>query len=148
MKVFHFRLQTSLDIALRQEQIAREDLMARIFQRDKLQAQLEQARRRLEGMQQDIRELTQQNAPLEKILIIINYVPVMREVIEDIVNKIEIAEQEVEKARQVLLGRVKETRILNKLREKEWSLYLEECNREEQKLIDEIAITSYYRQQS
>jgi flagellar FliJ protein len=148
MKAFHFRLQTSLDIAERQEQIAREELMARIQERDKLKVQLENAKRRLKGMEQSIRDSVQENMPLERVLIIVNYIPVMREVIDNIANELESAEQEVEKARQILLGRVKETRTLNKLREKEWLLYLEECNREEQKLIDEIAITRYSRQKS
>lgn len=148
MKAFRFRLQTSLDIAERQEQIAREELMARILKRDNLQLQLERAEIRLKGMEQSIRDLVQENMPLERVLIIINYIPVMRELIDNIGAELQAAEQEVENARQILLGRAKETRTLTKLREKEWLLYLEECNREEQKLIDEIAITRYSRQKS
>lgn len=148
MKVFRFRLQTSLDIAEQQEQIAREELMARILERDNLQVQLEKAEIRLKGMEQSIRDSVKENMPLEKILIIINYIPVMREIMDNIAHELESAEQKVENARQTLLERVKQTRTLNKLRQKEWLLYLEECNREEQKLIDEIAITRYSRQKS
>ena len=146
MKAFHFRLQTSLDIAERREQMARAEMLALIRQRDNLQLKLERAEGQLKQMEQNIRDSVKENLPLEKLLIIINYVPVIRELIDHISAELQAAEQEVEKARSLLLERVKETRTLTKLREKEWLLYCEECNREEQKLIDEIAITRYYRQ--
>lgn len=148
MKVFHFRLQTSLDIAERQEQIAREELLRLTLERDNIQVQLDTAHRRLQGMEQSIRDSVNEDMPLEKVLLIINYIPVMRELIDSIVSDLRAAEQAVEGARSILLERVRETRTLKKLREKEWLLYLEEWNREEQKLIDEIAITSYSRHKS
>lgn len=146
MKAFHFRLQTSLDIAERQEQMAREEMLTLIRQRDNLQLKLERAEGQLKHIEQNIRDSVKENLPLEKLLIIINYIPVIRELIDHITAELQAAEQEVEKARGLLLERVKQTRTLKKLREKEWLLYCEECNREEQKLIDEIAITRYYRQ--
>jgi flagellar FliJ protein len=146
MKAFHFRLQTSLDIAERREQMAREEMLTLIRQRDNLQLKLERAEGQLKQIEQNIRDSVKENLPLEKLLIIINYIPVIRDLIDHITVELQAAEQEVEKARSLLLERVRQTRTLKKLREKEWLLYCEECNREEQKLIDEIAITRYYRQ--
>jgi flagellar FliJ protein len=44
-----------------------------------------------------------------------------------------------------LIYKKKETRILEKLKEKEWEAYLHQLSLEEQKVIDEIAINNHYR---
>lgn len=128
--------------------MAREDLIARTLKRDQIQLQLDAAYRRLHGMEQDIRESVGKGIPLDKILITINYIPIIEELIDNLESGLKAAEQEVEEARRILLERVKETRTLRKLREKEWMIYLAEWNREEQKIIDEIAITRYARKKS
>lgn len=145
MKAFRFRLETSLNIAERQEQMAREELLARMAKRDAIQEQLNLAWGQLHSLEQNIRDSMSARIPLENILIIKDYIPVVREMIANLGADLRQAEQELEEARSQLLEKVKETRTLQKLKQKEWRLYLLEWNREEQKLIDEIAITGHFR---
>jgi flagellar export protein FliJ len=79
------------------------------------------------------------------LLLIKEFIPVLIKLIINTEDRLNLAEQEVERARGVLLERTKETKTLNKLHEKEWQIYLQEWNREEQKLVDEIAITGHFR---
>jgi flagellar FliJ protein len=148
VKAFQFRLQTSLELAERQEQMAREELVIKTLRRDNCQMQLEAARNRLSGMEQSIRDSAGQHWPWERVLVTINYIPIVNQCIDEITDELNRAEQEVEKARTALLARVRQTRTLNRLREKEWLNYLEEWNRDEQKSIDEIAITRFARQKN
>lgn len=145
MKAFRFRLETSLNIAERQEQMAREELLARMAKRDAILEQLNLAWGQLHSLEQNIRDSMSARIPLENILIIKDYIPVVREMIANLGADLRQAEQELEEARSQLLEKVKETRTLQKLKQKEWRLYLLEWNREEQKLIDEIAITGHFR---
>lgn len=145
VKPFKFKLQTPLDIAERQEQLAREELLACITERDKIQQELKWNVSRLERMKQLIREYTEKHSSLQRVLLIKEFIPVLTKLIINIEDRLNLAEQEVERARGVLLERTKETKTLNKLHEKEWQLYLQEWNREEQKLVDEIAITGHFR---
>ena len=55
------------------------------------------------------------------------------------------AAEQVEQARQILVERMKESKTLNRLREKEWLAYCQELLKEEQKQIDEVATTRYLR---
>lgn len=148
MRAFKFKLQTPLDIAERKEQLAREELLAYITERDKIQQELSMAVLRLKRIEQLIRDYIEKHSPLQRILIIKEYIPVLTGLIATIEEKLNLAEQEVERARSVLLERTRETKTLNKLHDREWQIYLQEWNREEQKLIDEIAITQHYSKSS
>jgi len=47
-----------------------------------------------------------------------------------------------------LLEKSRETKTLEKLKEREWEEYILENNRLEQKIIDEVAVNSYFRKNS
>lgn len=145
MKAFKFRLQTPLDIAERQEQMAREELSAKIIGRDNLRQELNRATSRLNQIEELIRNYIQQRSSLQKILLVKEFIPVLHTMILDIDERLKTAEHEVDTARDILVERIKETKTLKKLKEQEWQVYLQEWNREEQNIVDEIAISRYYR---
>ncbi|MEN6348086.1 MAG: flagellar export protein FliJ [Syntrophomonas sp.] len=145
MKAFHFRLQTKLDITIRQEQLAREELQLRIIERDQIQSELDRALDGLERLEQSIRNFDLKKHNFQELLILKDYVPVIKKLIKELETKLAQAEQKLEEARKILLERIRETRTLEKLKEKEWEAYLHELSLEEQKVIDEIAINNHYR---
>lgn len=147
MKAFRFRLQTKLDISIRQEQLARDQLQICIFERNRIQERLELAVSRLEALEQNIREFNFGKQSFQELLIKREYVPVMKNQITNIEEMLYTAEQILDKARQVLLARIKETDTMEKLKEKDWQEYLHQLSLEEQKIVDEIAINNHYRKQ-
>ncbi|MEN6325080.1 MAG: flagellar FliJ family protein [Syntrophomonas sp.] len=147
MKAFRFRLQTKLDISIRQEQLARDELQICIYERNRIQERLELAVKRLEALEQNIREFDFDKQNFQELLIKKEYVPVMKNQIKNIEEMLYNAELILDKARQVLLARIKETDTMEKLREKDWQEYLHQLSLEEQKIVDEIAINNHYRKQ-
>lgn len=145
MKAFQFRLQTKLTISSRQEQLAREDLQRATFVRNRIADELTEMTERLIEKQSSIRIMIEEAEAFERILIVKEYIPVVVASIQTLEVRLAHAEQKVEECRADLLEKKKETRTLEKLKEKAWIRYLHELQVEEQKLIDEVANTRHYR---
>ena len=60
-------------------------------------------------------------------------------------NQVEIAEKSVEAARIALMEAHKDKKIMEKLKEKEYTFVMEQEKSEEQKQLDEMATLSYGR---
>ena len=145
VKPFQFRLQTKLDITAREEQLARDELHTKLLARDIVQAELEKVNDKLFGVEVSIKQLFEGSFCIEKVLLLKAFVPVLKalrtEKEEEMIN----CEISIEKARALLIEKIKEAKILNNLRDKEWQSYLLELLKEEQKIIDEIATNSHYK---
>ena len=145
MKAFHFRLQTKLDICQRQEQVIREEMQKKILIRNQALQELEVLEIRLQSVEESIRELNTCSGQFPRIIINRQYIPVLKQEIKVSEENLVRAEKEVEKARLELMERMRETRTLEKLKDKAWHRYLHELLLEEQKQIDEIAGTVHHR---
>ena len=145
MKAFNFRLQTKLDISVLQEQTARERMQASISTRNNVAEALDNTVSRMNQMEQSVRDLSAKKSSFQELLLTRQYLPVLREEKEQIKGKLVTAEKKVEEMRKILLGKKRETNTLEKLRQKSWDSYLHEVLAGEQKDIDEIAISTYYR---
>lgn len=145
MRPFKFRLQTKLDITGREEQQIREELQISIIFRDQLQSELDEIQLRLAEIETAIKDLMVQGFSLEQFLILKNYLPIIRSIRVNKETELVQAELVIVATRNILIEKIKERKILQKLREKEWISHLLECNKEEQKIIDELAINSHFR---
>ncbi|MDD2585257.1 MAG: flagellar export protein FliJ [Syntrophomonadaceae bacterium] len=145
MKAFNFRLQTKLDISVLQEQTARERMQASISTRNNVAEALDNTVSRMNQMEQSVRDLSAKKSSFQELLLTRQYLPVLKEEKEQIKGKLVTAEKKVEEMRKILLGKKRETNTLEKLRQKSWDSYLHEVLAGEQKDIDEIAISTYYR---
>ncbi len=147
MKPFHFRLQTKLDISCREEQQAREGLQISIVHRDQVQNELDKILLQTQEVEAGIKAMMQSGFDMQQFLIRKDYLPVLRTLRLSKEEELIKAESMVVEARNLLLEKMKESKTLNKLRDKEWAKYLQELNQEEQKTIDELAINSHFRRQ-
>lgn len=145
MRPFQFRLQTKLDLTSREEQQIREELEVRLMRRDQIQRELDEIRCKLNEIEDAMKELMMQGFSLDQFMILNNYLPILRELLFKKELELKRAETEIVETRYQLLEKMKERKILEKLREKEWANYQLEMNREEQKIIDELAINSHFR---
>ncbi len=145
MKAFRFRLQTKLDICQRQEQVTREEMQRRITFRNQVVQELELLENRFLSLEESIRELNANPGQFPKIMINRQYIPVLNQQIRVTEENLILAEEAVEEIRIELIERMRETRTLEKLKDKAWHRYLHELLLEEQKHIDEIAGTAHHR---
>ncbi|HHV16404.1 MAG TPA: hypothetical protein GXX58_07500 [Gelria sp.] len=145
MRAFRFRLQTKLDICQRQEQVTREEMHRRAAIRDQALQELEILENRFQYLEESIRELNAFPGQFPRILINRQYIPVLNQQIKASAEHLATAEDAVEEARMELIERRRETRTLEKLKDKAWQKYLHELLLEEQKHIDEVASTAYHR---
>ena len=145
MKAFRFRLQTKLDICQRQEQVTREEMQRRITFRNQVVQELELLENRFLSLEESIRELNANPGQFPKIMINRQYIPVLNQQIRVTEENLILAEDAVEEIRMELIERMRETRTLEKLKDKAWHKYLHEMLLEEQKQIDEVAGTAHHR---
>ena len=145
MKAFHFRLQTKLDICQRQEQVTREEMHRRITFRNQVVQELELLENRFQSLEESIRELNANPGQFPRIMINRQYIPVLNQQIKTSEENLATAEEAVEEVRMELIERMRETRTLEKLKDKAWHKYLHEMLLEEQKQIDEVAGTAHHR---
>ncbi len=145
MKPFKFRLQTKLNLASREEQLAKEEMQLRVRDRDRIQNELEKIIDKQLELEQSIKQMMQEGFCVDKYLLFKDYLPVLKEYRTIKEEELARAEQDVESARIILIEKTRENQTLSKLREKEWYIYLQELQKEEQQVIDEIAINNHYR---
>jgi len=145
MKAFHFRLQTKLDICQRQEQVTREEMHRRVVVRNQVLQELELLENRFQSLEQSIREMNTGQGQFPRIMINRQYIPVLNQQIKTSEENLATAEEAVEEVRMELIERMRETRTLEKLKDKAWHRYLHELLLEEQKHIDEVAGTAHHR---
>ena len=67
------------------------------------------------------------------------YVQMLRANIKRQEGKVQEAEANTGKQREVLLGASRDKKVLEKLRERKWDAYMRELSREEQGFLDEVA---------
>lgn len=145
MKPFKFRLQTKLDISRREEDQARENLQLAIGHRNQVQRELDTILLQTREVEAGMKAMMNDGFDLQQFLILKDYLPVLKIMRLNKEEELTQAEVLITKARDILLEKMKESKTLTKLREKEWEQYLLDLNREEQKTIDELAITSHFR---
>lgn len=149
MKPFIFKLQTSLDIKEKQEEQQKMELQRiNILLLENIEI-LKDLELRLSNLQNEIRRCHNTSGELDisEIKKCQDYIPFLKEKINNQIEVVHMIEIELEKAREVLIGISREKKILENLKIKHFEEYKIEINREEQKAIDEMATNIYIRRE-
>jgi flagellar FliJ protein len=138
MKKFTFTLEPLArvkDSAKTQQEL----LLARAQQAlDRLTEQMERQRERLRAHDREFRAQMEAGMNGQKLREFNNFKTYLIEFIEQLAINIERATEERDACRDALIETMKEIRTLEKLREKQYRLYLEEVRREEEKAIGDF----------
>lgn len=145
MKAFDFRLQTKLNISVRQEDIARENLQASLQVRNEIACQFDQLADRMRRLEGSIRDQNQDTAAFSILVARRQYLPLLQQRKTEVKERLQKADTVVDSARGQLFERARETNTLEKLKQRQWQEYLKEAQQEEQKVIDELAISGHFR---
>ncbi len=145
MRAFNFRLQTKLDVSTIEEGIAKEQLHHSIATRDEVAGRLDMLKTQLLAVEQTIRNWDEIGGTFQTMVSCREYLPVLNQKKARVNHELHLADQKVEKDRDMVARRLKETDTLEKLKDRDWSSYQRACQVEEQKLIDEVAGSQFYR---
>ncbi len=148
MKPFVFKLQTSLNVKLKREEIQKEELAraTKIYQENT--DILSRLCDKLIEIQEVIRGKQNKQINILDILNYQDYIPVLIERIKQQEIIVEEFRQAMESERQKLVEIMRERKVLEKLRAKHYHEYVQECLREEQKQIDEMATVGFMQKDS
>jgi len=148
MKPFVFKLQTALDIKLREEDAQKQKLhrLTEIYKKNS--ELLENMKAQAEAVRDRIRVNQAQKLKVEEIKRCQDYLPVLNEKIKHHQEVTENSRLDMERTRNGLLETMKERKVLEKLRTRHYQEYVRECLREEQKQIDEMATIGYVHRDS
>ncbi len=147
MKKFKFKLQRVQDTKEKQVKQKSGEL-GKLFHQKGIKAQkLKNLHGELDMIQREIYEKTMEGCPVHEILARHKYADEITQQIKHTRKQIEQLDEQIEQMQMGLLQLNKEKKILEKLREKRYVQYLQEQNKEEQKVLDEtFLLTREFRQ--
>lgn len=147
MARFHYRMQSILDIKMKMETQAKQEFAAAKAALDDEVSKLEELRRRKEAYEQEARKLLSGRLRVQEIADNKEAILRMEEYIDGQKERVRLAEQKVEAAREALTEVMKERKTHETLREKEFELFLQDENRQESKEVDELTSYTYGQKQ-
>lgn len=143
--MFRFRLAKILRLREHKEKLCLEKV-------GKCSVQLQEAVQKKEELAEEITRFTDDfvvilkgSLSAGKISVYQNYLLYLHKLMETQEEVIEIKRSNLEEARQKLVQAMKQRKILDKLREKQYLRYQQEQEKKEQYLQDELAVTSKRR---
>ena len=148
MKKFAFKLQTALDLKLKAEDRKKEELVTATGIYQENLCKLAELKARLNEIQGVLRGKQERNVDVFEIGWYQDYIPVLNEHIEQQCLYTEESRLDMETIRFELIELMKERKILEKLRDRNYKEYMREFLREEQKQIDEMATTGFLHRDS
>jgi flagellar protein FliJ len=145
MKAFVFSLQKVLDVKRARESAAEQALAGAL-------QQAEATKRRLQGVQAELRErirrveqLRGTATPADRLRSELRYLDALHEEIDGLAQRLSAQEQEVERRRAALKAALRERKTLERACVRERDDWLLAARREEQKQTDEIAGVAFWR---
>ncbi len=145
MNGFKFRLQTPYNVISWRERLIKQEVKKRqtVYQRE--EQILNQKLHEMMSLSDQERELKGENVPVESIIVLKELqamskvgIRLQQEVVSDVLSLLEESQQQ-------LIEATKEKKSMAKLKEKRYQQFLNEQLRQEQKVIDEVAVQGFWR---
>lgn len=147
MARFRYRMQNILDIKLKMETLAKQDFATAMAQLNAEEEKLQELFARKENYEEEARRLLTDTLPVQDIIENNNAILRMEEYIQMQKEQVERARRKVERERDKLSEAMKERKIHENLREKEFEEFVRGENKNENKNTDEIVSYRYGQQE-
>lgn len=141
MSKFRYRMQSILDIKLKMETLAKQDFAAAMTKLNEEEGKLEELKARKMGYEQEARRLLSDTLSVLDIQENNNAIARIEEFIEEQKKQVEAARRNLEREREKLAEAMKERKVHENLKEKEFEEFIQEENKSENLVTDEL--TSY-----
>ncbi|MDK2867439.1 MAG: flagellar protein FliJ [Clostridiales bacterium] len=138
MKKFKFRYESILTLRLNAEDDVKNELAAKIAKRQKLMDERDTMLRRRSDYDQHIQAMVKAGCRAETLQAIKDGKDYYRRHLNRLDASIEAMDREVEETQERLVEAVKARKIMEKVKENEYTQFMDEFNRDEQKVIEEI----------
>jgi len=138
MSKFNFKLQSVLDLKIQMEDNKKNEFGSAVKKLENEKKLLENIKLEKEENINAFSNELKNKAKVWTLRQINGYISLLEQKIEVQKENVNKASVIVDKKREELLEAVKERKIMDKLRDKEYDLFLKEQLKEEQKIIDEI----------
>ncbi|GAB6137654.1 flagellar export protein FliJ [Halanaerobaculum tunisiense] len=143
MKEFEFRLQSLLDLREQEEQALEKELFELKSSYNEVKEELAEVQTDKQKWHQKLNEASQQGITAQQLERYRNYITYLEGEIEELALQLEYWQEQVADCQQRLLEKVKQRKVLSKLKERQYESYQEEYLQQRQKLDDEIAINNF-----
>lgn len=148
MKKFVFRLQTALDVKIREEDRLKEKLYKARQVFDHNLHILNDLRNRLADIMNRIRGGQADRVDIMEVRQCQEFIPILNTRIKAQESVLEKCRREVEAVKQETIEVMRGRKILEKIKARHYQAYMLEYRREEQKEIDEMATTGHHQKDS
>lgn len=147
MRKFKFKLKTPLKIKQMKEKIKKQKLATAIIRQNYEKKQLKTLLLQKVDLDSALQKNLKSFIKVEELYAHKNFLQDLNKQIKHQKKSVSKAKKEYLKSRLSFIETRKERQILEKLKQKSFTLYMDEINREEQKVSDEIAISNYCRRE-
>lgn len=138
MAAYKFRLQKLLDYKTSMEQEKKNELGIALKRLEEEKNRLLEHKRRLNEMNSTFQEKTFQGVAVNELKILANYIDYYKRSIKEQRTKIKMAEDYLSICREELIKATQEKKMIEKLRETDYSKYLYDEQKKEEKLVDDL----------
>jgi flagellar FliJ protein len=138
MAKFRFRLQTFLNVKEQMEKSVKNELGIAISKLEHEKSILNKIRGEIISQEEDYRDDAASVVTLSNLKNRIEYIKYLREKEESQKHKVNEEQRNVDKIRVRLIEIMKEKKVLEKLRQREYALFRKEQEKIEQLLVDEL----------
>ncbi|NLK51260.1 MAG: flagellar export protein FliJ [Syntrophomonadaceae bacterium] len=143
MQKFKFRLQTSLKVALKREDMQRIELHRCHTAYQEALDDLKQLQQQFATQEEELRKIQLKQPQVEMMRLYRNFMLVLHLRIQEQSHQVKHLFSELTSCRLKLQALMQERKVLEKLEQRRWREYQQEVLREEQKFIDELALRGY-----
>ncbi len=141
-------MESALNLKLREEDILKEELRTATEVHMEQAAILSGLENRLNEIYASLREIETGSLDIIRTRYCSGYVPLMIDRIREQEELTEASRIEMEQVRDKLIRTITERKVMEKLKGRQYREYLQECLRQEQKEIDEMAVARFMHQDS
>jgi len=138
MAKFKFRLQTFLNVKEQMEKSIKNELGIAVSKLELQKSILAKIQQDINNQEEDYRCEATKTVTLINLKNRIVYIKHLKEKEETQKHKVNVEQRNVDKIRERLVEVMKEKKVLEKLKEKEYEIYRKEQERIEQLLVDEL----------
>ena len=143
MRRFKFRLQTSLNVALKKEDIQRQQLSRCQAAYQEALEILQQQQTQYASLMSELRGIQRDRLQVETIQLYQGFMEMLNRMIGDQDKIVDELHQRLEQCRTILQRLMRNRKVLEKLKERYWREYQHQVLSEEQKVNDELALIRF-----
>ncbi len=139
MKKFSFKLDSLLNVRKKREELVIQELAEAQMAEHRINGQINDTRNTIALMIEESKSYLKSSINVESLLLSRNYIEFLKRKLSELEAELEKAKQKTLKIKEKLAEAVKERKIIETLKEKQFAQYKKEYNKQDNAQMDEIS---------